>query len=220
MAASHFGQRLSLISKAEIRYEGTLHAIEPKENTVTLSNVRIMGTEDRPARHVVPPSDQAYEQIVFKGQDVKDLVIYENKSRIDDPAVVRAGKPMRAQPRPGSASRSGGMFDSFGGDTGRSERVRMQKDESFRGGRGYDYGYERGYGRGGYDAGWNRGYRGWRGDNYGYSGYGRGGGGYRPMGGRRRPSRNDQFKTHTGMEFAKPKEGAKSEFKEISTSSP
>lgn len=33
----YIGSKLNLISKAEIRYEGILHAVDTKEATVTLS---------------------------------------------------------------------------------------------------------------------------------------------------------------------------------------
>ena len=50
------GSRIRLISKSEIRYEGTLSQIDPVGNTVSLKNVRMHGTEGRPAEHQIPPS--------------------------------------------------------------------------------------------------------------------------------------------------------------------
>ncbi|KYK54204.1 hypothetical protein DCS_06161 [Drechmeria coniospora] len=95
------GSRISLISKSDIRYVGTLHEINSDESTVSLENVRSFGTEGRRGRpdKEIAPSDQVYEYIVFRGSDVKDLRIEdhpgikENKpppSMPDDPAIVGA----------------------------------------------------------------------------------------------------------------------------------
>ncbi|UKZ73360.1 hypothetical protein TrVFT333_001006 [Trichoderma virens FT-333] len=98
------GSRISLISKSDIRYVGTLHEINSDESTVSLENVRSFGTEGRRGRpeEEIAPSDQVYEYIVFRGSDVKDLrieehpAIKENKppAMPDDPAIVGA----RARP--------------------------------------------------------------------------------------------------------------------------
>jgi len=37
MSVSYIGSKISLISKAEIRYEGTLHAVDVNESTITLA---------------------------------------------------------------------------------------------------------------------------------------------------------------------------------------
>ncbi|KAG5941847.1 hypothetical protein E4U59_001529 [Claviceps monticola] len=94
------GSRISLISKSDIRYVGTLHEINSDESTVSLENVRSFGTEGRRGRPAeeIAPSDQVYEYIVFRGSDVKDLRIEEHPSlketktpaMPDDPAIVGA----------------------------------------------------------------------------------------------------------------------------------
>ncbi|KAI5456372.1 Scd6-like Sm domain-containing protein [Mariannaea sp. PMI_226] len=109
------GSRISLISKSDIRYVGTLHEINSDESTVSLENVRSFGTEGRKGRpeEEISPSDQVYEYIVFRGSDVKDLRIEEHPSIKenkppavpDDPAIVGArSRPAPAQnPPPGPA---------------------------------------------------------------------------------------------------------------------
>lgn len=79
-------------------YVGTLHSINSDDSTVSLENVRSYGTEGRKGNpdEEVPPSDQIYEYIVFRGTDVKDLRIEEGPAPKEtkppampnDPAIV------------------------------------------------------------------------------------------------------------------------------------
>ncbi|KAI4152206.1 MAG: hypothetical protein L6R39_001870, partial [Caloplaca ligustica] len=93
--------RISLISKRDIRYVGTLHEINSDNSTVALENVISWGTEGRDPENEVPPSDTVYEYIVFRGSDVKDLRIEEppkeNKPPKppqvpDDPAILGSAR--------------------------------------------------------------------------------------------------------------------------------
>lgn len=86
------GSRISLISKSDIRYArirvlengrrkltlypryvGRLHEINSADSTVSLEEVRSYGSEGRKGNpeEEIPPSDQVYEYIVFRGSDVK-----------------------------------------------------------------------------------------------------------------------------------------------------
>ena len=57
----YIGCEISLISAACIRYKGTLTKIDPKEQTVTLSEVKSFGTENRPGVKMrVRASDEIY----------------------------------------------------------------------------------------------------------------------------------------------------------------
>eukprot|EP00760_Papus_ankaliazontas_P009991 PhM_4_TR14173/c2_g1_i1/m.47399/K18749/LSM14, RAP55, SCD6; protein LSM14 len=84
------GSRISLISKSDIRYEGFLHAINAEENTVALKNVRMFGTEGRKgdAAQEIAPGDQLYDFIIFRGADIKDLTVFEEKKAFQDPAII------------------------------------------------------------------------------------------------------------------------------------
>lgn len=96
--SEYIGSRISLISKSDIKYIGSLHEINSDSHTVALENVTSYGTEGRkqnPAEEI-PGSDQVYEYIVFRGSDVKELTIIaapqekENKKPNvpDDPAIL------------------------------------------------------------------------------------------------------------------------------------
>ncbi|CEN62654.1 Putative G2/M phase checkpoint control protein Sum2 [Aspergillus calidoustus] len=105
------GQRFNLISKSDIRYVGTLHEINPEASTIALQNVVSFGTEGRrgkPAEEI-PPSNSIYEYIVFRGSDVKDISVAEDKKENaqpeaprmpDDPAILGSAP----QPGPGPQS--------------------------------------------------------------------------------------------------------------------
>ena len=92
---------------------------------MSLENVRSYGTEGRRGspEEELPPSDQVYEYIVFRGSDVKDLRIEEapaakeNKppTMPDDPAIVGVScPPPRCRLAPYPASHKLQMTKNFG----------------------------------------------------------------------------------------------------------
>lgn len=90
------GSKVSLISKSEIRYEGILYTIDTKESTVALQNVRSFGTEGRKKDgEQIPPSNEVYDYIIFRGSDIKDIRVSEGPQpvaaqppRPNDPAII------------------------------------------------------------------------------------------------------------------------------------
>jgi hypothetical protein len=112
---SYIGAPLSLISKANLRYEGTLYTIDAGSSTVALSSVRCFGTEGRvPGADYVPPSPVVYEYIVFSGRDIKDLHIMQrpdanaqqssSQPALHDPAIVSSAAPTLPTPAPAPAA--------------------------------------------------------------------------------------------------------------------
>eukprot|EP00501_MAST-03F_sp_TOSAG23-6_P001146 GSMAST32.ASY1.ANO1.1189.1 assembled CDS len=96
----YIGSRITLISKSEIRYEGTLYQIDTENSTVSLQSVRSFGTEGRPRQGPqIPPSSEVYEYIIFSAADIKDLHVNERPKPTakipNDPAIVSIQAPKK-----------------------------------------------------------------------------------------------------------------------------
>ena len=88
------GCRLSVTSKAEMRYEGTLHNLDQVNKTITLANVRPFGTEGRRKDGPqVAASDAVHPFIVFKATEVKGLTVIKN---VTAPSAAPAPYPPAA----------------------------------------------------------------------------------------------------------------------------
>ena len=49
--------------------------------------VKSYGTEGRPAQKQIPPRNEVYEYIIFRGSDIKDLSVSQMGSKDEDPPV-------------------------------------------------------------------------------------------------------------------------------------
>jgi protein LSM14 len=113
----YLGSKISLVSKAKIRYEGILYTIDANESTVALSKVRSFGTEGRPTDRPVPARDEIFEYIIFRGADIEDLQVREppQSTLTQDPAIVESSM------YPASArSTTTGTNNNLGGSQTRS----------------------------------------------------------------------------------------------------
>ncbi|XP_077429401.1 protein LSM14 homolog B-like [Vanacampus margaritifer] len=90
----YIGSKISLISKAQIRYEGVLSYVDTERSTVALAKVKSFGTEDRQTGSPLPPKDEVYEYIIFRGSDIKDITVSEpakpHHGLPRDPAIVQS----------------------------------------------------------------------------------------------------------------------------------
>ncbi|KAL5103361.1 hypothetical protein TcWFU_003443 [Taenia crassiceps] len=97
------GHRIRIISKAQIRYEGTLFSIRKDENNdlvLVLSKVTSYGTEDRPCEHPVKPLSEVYEHIAFRGRELVDLQLLPTPRVGDDPSIISAELEPSPLPKP------------------------------------------------------------------------------------------------------------------------
>ena len=94
------GNRISLISKKNIRYEGVLYSINESDATVALQDVKSFGTEGRELldttgqTNFVPPQDTVHTYLLFRGQDIKDLHVHEKQGT---PAVAADTTPAKEE---------------------------------------------------------------------------------------------------------------------------
>ena len=108
----YIGSQISLISKSDIRYEGTLSSIDTSQHTVSLSTVRSFGTEGRRGDgREIPASNDIYEIIIFRGADIKDLTVIQSTSSI---SAVPPSPEVKPEPieRRRPARRAGRGFNS------------------------------------------------------------------------------------------------------------
>ncbi|XP_055354745.1 protein LSM14 homolog car-1-like [Paramacrobiotus metropolitanus] len=114
-AQSYIGCKISLVSKSDIRYEGTL--IDLNEGSISLGGVRSFGTEDRRADQFVPPRNDVYEYVVFKTSDIKDLFVSSAPRQHEmghDPAILEVKGSINTAPLPGTAAPSQPAYAALG----------------------------------------------------------------------------------------------------------
>ena len=82
---SKIGSIISIITKAESRYQGTLVEIDRTEKTMTLENVTSHGTEGRrDGVKEIAGNDQVMGMIKFAVDKIKDIKIVEMAPEEDE----------------------------------------------------------------------------------------------------------------------------------------
>lgn len=79
----YIGSKISLISHLELRVEGILHAIDTNKSILTLGSVCLFGTEGRKLPEI-PPSNEIYDFMDFRHQDIKELTVLESRGGISN----------------------------------------------------------------------------------------------------------------------------------------
>ncbi|CAD8213262.1 unnamed protein product [Paramecium octaurelia] len=65
--------RVSILTKQNIRYEGSVYAIDKIRKTVFLKDVRCMGTENREAAIFIPPSTKITQMAEFTNEQILEI---------------------------------------------------------------------------------------------------------------------------------------------------
>ncbi|EGD77274.1 hypothetical protein PTSG_12713 [Salpingoeca rosetta] len=88
------GKLVSVTTQAQIRYTGIIKDMSQERGTLTLYNVRSMGTENRPVQQFRPPNATVFSRdIEFKAQMLVNLELVEN-----NPELEHAIPPATAAP--------------------------------------------------------------------------------------------------------------------------
>lgn len=121
-----------MISKKNIRYEGVLYSINETDSTLALQNVRSFGTEGREkvdSSNYIGPQDAVHPYLLFRGCDIKDLHVHEEKAKAavyeevahTNDAVVNESDPPSRKDAP--------LVDQTGGaQAGQQERPRKTEE--------------------------------------------------------------------------------------------
>lgn len=84
---------MSLVSKQEIRYTGILIAINSRDQTLLLQNVKSHGSEGRRGGDEVLPSAQLFDKVSFRAAELKDFYVIKGpESEFKDPAIISQEK--------------------------------------------------------------------------------------------------------------------------------
>jgi hypothetical protein len=84
-----FNSKISLITKSQIRYEGILTGVNTDDSTITLTNVKSFGTEDRETDNAIYSSGSVYEYMIYHASDILDIEVCEPVGSISDPLYLQ-----------------------------------------------------------------------------------------------------------------------------------
>ena len=78
----NLGSKISVISKAQIRYEGILYTINWDNATVELAKVRSFGTEDRPTDRPSTPLERRFMSTSSSGEVMSKILLCVNLQKL------------------------------------------------------------------------------------------------------------------------------------------
>jgi len=99
MSTDIIGKTLSIITKAESRYEGTLVEVDTAKKTMSVKNVKNMGTEGRRnGVGEIAATENILGMVKFKVELIKEFNIVEtNDEQESDPAIIESTEATQAE---------------------------------------------------------------------------------------------------------------------------
>lgn len=113
-AESPFGKTYLIISSSQVKYKGTLAALDREKMTMTFKMVQTLGTEDRVpvnSPQYVPSSNDIYEFKIFRKADIKKMIVSaapveSPQDSFHDPAIISSGAIVGNTEKPQSQQQS------------------------------------------------------------------------------------------------------------------
>lgn len=111
--------------------------------------MRSYGTEDRDGQFAIPPQDEVFDYILFRGSDIKDIRVVNNVPRVPhDPAIMQMHVSAQNQPNFPQAQFSigqvmphvGGPVGQFGGGNNHPGPFNSLSSSNAQGGPGLPFG--------------------------------------------------------------------------------
>ena len=88
-SSSILGSKLSIITTAQVRYEGILTSVDPVNKAMILIKVKSFGTEGRRGgTNEILGNDNEIAEVTFKVDLIKDFKIIEKPTALNDPAII------------------------------------------------------------------------------------------------------------------------------------
>ena len=116
MSSSKPKPLISLITLENERFEGTLHHLDNDSNTVTLTDVRNFGTEDRKSKKGFMRADSVvHEKICFEGKNLREVNVIQVPTKVPKQEKIVAQRPqssdIAAKPKGPEVKKYSSLFD-------------------------------------------------------------------------------------------------------------
>ncbi len=117
--------QIEIIASDDVRYIGTLHAINSKNQTISLKNITHYGTEDRETTNPISPLKELIDYQIFSDKEIKALKVLNN-----DEGFSSSSKKRRfSESEESEEEKKGSDYDSESEDDAelRDEEVKESK---------------------------------------------------------------------------------------------